>query len=121
MYKLQKPYTEKDKLDFIVEYNHENGLRIEETSVAIYALEEKELLVDDEVIIDPNYEEMRVNSLREIRKNEIFEELGELDNKRIRAVCENSVKDENTGQTWLEYYNEKVSQLRSEYQELLGN
>lgn len=41
-YKLEKDFTEKEKLDFIVKYNHINGLKIEETDSAIYALEEWE-------------------------------------------------------------------------------
>ncbi len=38
----------------------------------------------------------------------------ELDLKRIRAVCEPSVKDENTGETWLEFYNAQVLDLRNQ-------
>lgn len=49
-YKLDKPYTDKQRVDFIVEYNHQQGLAIQETETAIYALEAWEKLVDDEVI-----------------------------------------------------------------------
>lgn len=49
-YKLKKPYTEKQKMDFIVQYNHNQGLRLEESETALYALEEWELLEGDEVI-----------------------------------------------------------------------
>ena len=49
-YKLTKPYAESDRLDFIVTHNHNNGLLIEETDTALYALEPFEKLVDDEVI-----------------------------------------------------------------------
>ena len=38
-YKLEQLYTNKERADFIVEYNHKMGLQIEETSSAIYALE----------------------------------------------------------------------------------
>lgn len=51
-----------------------------------------------------------------IRLNEIQAELDELDRKRIRAIAEPSLKDENT--TWLEYYNSQVSELRNEYTQL---
>lgn len=34
---LQKPYTEKDRLDFIVEQNHKNGYEIKETETALEA------------------------------------------------------------------------------------
>lgn len=35
---LQKPYTEKDRLDFIVEHNHKNGYEVKETETALEAL-----------------------------------------------------------------------------------
>lgn len=53
-----------------------------------------------------------------IRKSEIERELLDLDTKRVRAMCEPSVKDENTGETWLDYYNKQVSILRDEYNSL---
>lgn len=55
---------------------------------------------------------------REKRKAEIEAELATLDNKRIRAVCEPSVKDETTGETWLDYYNSEIASLREEYSNL---
>ena len=51
-----------------------------------------------------------------IRLNEIQAELDELDRKRIRAIAEPSLKDENT--TWLEYYNSQISELRNDYTQL---
>lgn len=35
---LKKPYTETEKLDFVVEYNHNQSLVIEETETALQAL-----------------------------------------------------------------------------------
>ena len=54
----------------------------------------------------------------ELRKSEIEQKLLELDSKRIRAICEPSVKDETTGETWLDYYNSEVERLRTELKEL---
>lgn len=34
---LNKPYTEKERMDFIVEYNHKNGFSIEETENSLVA------------------------------------------------------------------------------------
>lgn len=48
------------------------------------------------------------------RKAEIEQKLSELDTKRVRAICEPSVKDETTGETWLDYYNSQVQVLRDE-------
>lgn len=49
-YILEKPYSDKEKADFIVEYNHKLGLKIEETKKALYALEPYEILQGDEVV-----------------------------------------------------------------------
>ena len=49
-YKLEKPYTTKQRADFIVLHNHQNGRVIEETEKALFALEVWEKLVGDEVI-----------------------------------------------------------------------
>jgi hypothetical protein len=52
-----------------------------------------------------------------VRAEEIQQEIETLDKKRIRAIAEPSLKDENT--TWLEYYNAKISELRAELTKLL--
>ena len=50
MYKLEKPISIQERADFVVEYEYNQGLLIEETELAIYALEDWELLEGDEVI-----------------------------------------------------------------------
>lgn len=45
-------------------------------------------------------------------------QIEEIDKKRIRALCEPSAKDEPTGQTWIEYYNLLVQELRNQIAEL---
>ena len=49
-YKLNKPFNNKQRADFIVEYNHNQGLTIEETDIALYALQPFEKLIGDEVV-----------------------------------------------------------------------
>ena len=49
-YKLEKPYSDKQRADFVVEHNHNNGLTIQETDTALYALEAWEVLEDDTVV-----------------------------------------------------------------------
>lgn len=50
-YKLEKPYTDKQRADFIVLHNHQNGRKIEEgVNGELFALEPYEKLVDGEVI-----------------------------------------------------------------------
>lgn len=50
-YELKKPYSQKDKADFIVLHNHQNGREIAETKTALYALEPWEVL-DGGTVID---------------------------------------------------------------------
>lgn len=46
-------------------------------------------------------------------------QISELDRKRIRAMCEPSIKDETTGQTWLEYYTLQIKELREKINNLI--
>ena len=51
VYKLEQPYTDKQRADFIVLHNHQNGRKIEESvNGELFALEPYEKLVDCEVI-----------------------------------------------------------------------
>ena len=57
-YKLEKPYTDFERADFIVEYNHKRGMLIEETEDGtFYALEKNEIMINGVAEINPNYEE----------------------------------------------------------------
>ena len=62
-YKLEKPYTETERLDFIVEYNHNQSLSIEETDIALFALEPWEKIVDGEVV--DNTEEYEAEKVKQ--------------------------------------------------------
>ncbi len=93
---LNKPYTEKEKIDFIVQQNHNLGYNIVETNTALEAWGKTE----EEIQAEEN----------ENKKLEIQKQLDELDKKRIRAVCEPSMKTET--QSWLDYYNEEIKKLR---------
>ena len=93
---LNKPYTEKEKIDFIVQQNHNLGYNIVETDTALEAWGKTE----EEIQAEEN----------ENKKLEIQKQLDELDKKRIRAVCEPYMKTET--QSWLDYYNEEIQKLR---------
>lgn len=49
-YKIEKPLSIEERANFIVEYNHNQDFRIEETDLAMYALEPWEKLEGDEVV-----------------------------------------------------------------------
>ena len=57
-YKLEKPYTDKQRADFIVLHNHNNGRKIEEgVNGELFALEVNEIMGSSGVPeINPNYE-----------------------------------------------------------------
>lgn len=55
MHKLPKPYTSKQKSDFIVKHNHQGGLKIAFTDDAIYALEKTEFLESGRIINYSNH------------------------------------------------------------------
>lgn len=63
-YKLEHPYTEEERLNFIVEKNHQQGLTIETVDNIVdeqnyptyYALERNEIMVDGVPTIAPDFE-----------------------------------------------------------------
>ena len=99
---LNKPYVEEQRIDFIIQYNHNLGYEIEETNNALEAWGKTPEEFEQEQ--------------KTIQKQKIQRELEELDKKRIRAVCEPSMKTPT--QSWLEYYNEQVAELRQVMAEL---
>jgi len=85
----------------------------------VIAVEETEYTKEDGVWKKLSEEEVKAKQLdirNALKIQEIKSELTKLDNKRIRAIAEPSLKDENT--TWLEYYNQQISDLRNKLVEL---
>lgn len=48
------------------------------------------------------------------KKSQLLSQIDEFDKKRVRAIAEPSVKDATTGQTWLEFYNAQIQDLRTQ-------
>ena len=98
--------TDKSKIEktlkFLPQYSESEVL---ETEKEIVELDEKFFFKEDvQDILDERE--------RQLRRMKVEEELKFLDEKRIRAVCEPSMKDDDT--TWLEYYNQEVYKLREQ-------
>ncbi len=72
-YILEKPYTEQDYADFIVEYNHKLGLKIESAENAVYALEKNEIIKDGIPVIDENYNQKIYEQRRQQFEQEFFQ------------------------------------------------
>ena len=129
--------TKNDKDYGFYEENFENAIEISDeywfellekqnNGKIIILFEDKPIAVDEN-----NYEfynnkwhklsetEVKVRQLNiqnELKKQELQEQLNELDKKRIRALAEPSLMDNET--TWLEYYNKQVSSIRSKLAKL---
>ena len=70
------------------------------------------------IILNPDYEKVKKQEEIENKINDINEKLSILDLKRIRAVCEDEIRDEKTGETWLDFYNSQIYNLRVELKSL---
>ena len=133
-----KYYGTKNNKDYgFYEENFENAIEITDTEwqnllaqqhagKLIICFENKVVAVNEEEYenkdghwqkLAPNEVESRQLSIKNaIRKQEIQDELDELDKTRIRQLAEPSLKDSET--TWLEYYNSKIAKLREEFSNL---
>lgn len=109
--------TDKYWVELLNEQN--NGKRIIPYEDNVIAINEKEYTYENGRWIKLSEKEVIAKQLKiqnAIRENEILAKLEELDRKRIRAIAEPSMKDEE--QTWLEYYNLQISGLRNELAEI---
>lgn len=50
----------------------------------------------------------------ELEYDRIISLINDFDLKRIRAMCEPAIKNAETGETWLDFYNSKIIALRNE-------
>ena len=68
------------------------------------------MMENDVPVLNPNYDLEQIEKLRAEQKHQIQLKLDELDKKRVRAMCEPSMKNET--QSWLDFYNQQVMELR---------
>ncbi len=139
-YKLEKPYTDRERADFVVLYNHNQGLIIEETDTALYALEADEIMQNGVPIKNPNYaakqlEAEKVKRLEENKeaynaalkagvtyKNALFDcdtlaavrVMGQMAAMQAMAISEEPTID------WFDYDYQSVTLTTEEFLELAG-
>lgn len=104
---LNKPYTDKQRLDFIVEQNHQNGFEIKETETALEAW-------------GLTQEEQEAKE-KEKRIAEIKAQLNSLDEKSarsMRAILANTATEDD--RNFLANLETQAEQLRQELKELHG-
>ena len=70
-YKLEKPYTDKERADFVVLYNHNQGLIIVETDTALYALDADEIMQNGAPVKNPKYsaEQLEAEKAKRLEEN----------------------------------------------------
>lgn len=91
-YKLEKPCTQEQRIEFIVNYNHQMGLNIEETEEALYALLPNEIMVEGEAVVDEAYEQKLMNKREsEFQKAFFHTSLGWI--RRKVSMKDGSIKD----------------------------
>lgn len=100
---LQKPYTEQQRVNFIVSENHQHGYEIKETKTALEAWghTEEEIAQQEE----------------QARKQEIYKKLDELDLKAIRPI---RAKEAGTATREDLDKLEEIEQQAQEYRRQLG-
>ena len=109
---LEKPYTPRQRADFIVDHSHRNNKEIVETDKALYALEPWEKVENDQVIEDhEGYEERKHQEETAAKRQEILRKLDELDLKSIRAIRAGD-------QEYIAKYEVEAEELRKELAEL---
>ena len=81
----------------------------------------KYIYSNDEIVLNPQWEAIQLQKQNQEQINNLKQQIEELDKKRIRAICEPSIKDTTTGETWLEYYNSQIETIREQIQTLEGN
>ena len=139
-YKLEKPYTDKQRADFVVKYNHNQGLIIEETDTALYALEPDEIMQEGVPVKNPDYETQQLETAKEAKllenkeayeaalkagvtyKNALFDcdtlaavrVMGQMAAMQAMAISEEPTID------WFDYDYQAVTLTVAEFLELAG-
>lgn len=115
---LQQPFSEKERLDFIVEYNHKKGLKVIPSNGNLYALEQNEIFINGKIEINPFFEKEKRLYQIEIELIEIQQKLEELDLKTIRALREGGANSD--GVSYLEVYQSQINELRQKNSDLIS-
>lgn len=72
-YKLAKPYTQGQRNDFLSKYHRQMGLRTQETSNYLFALESNEIVENDEIVINESYADILMQERESNFKSLFFE------------------------------------------------
>jgi len=104
------------------------GFMINKTTYEIQTCPSEEVMVDngwnpeewtfeedlDSVINLDGYKAKMLAIQNTAKKQELQSQIDLFDMKSVRALREGGIKDEVTGQTWVEYYTEQIQGLRAQ-------
>ena len=110
-YKLQKPYTDIQRADFVCEHQ---GLNYYEDDNCIIMYLNTEKIVDGEAIDiskTPEYIEDKAKKELILKNNEIILQIEELEKKKIRAITDFILYDNNK---YLVEYEKQIEDLRGQ-------
>lgn len=74
--------------------------------------------VAEDISQSTGYLEKIAKEAKSARTSEVLKKINELDNKRVRALCEPELKDTESGETWLEFYTNQIIDLRKQIAEI---
>ncbi len=82
---------------------------------------EKYKVIDNQIVDVSEYDEYINKNIEQeklMQKQNLLTQINEFDLKSIRAIREGGLKNEITGQTWIEYYIDEISELRNQFNNL---
>jgi len=111
-YKLEKPYTDIQRADFVCEHQ---GLNYYEDDNCIIMYENYESVTDGVVADISDTDDYKAKALAKentLKKIDLQTQIDELDLKSIRALREGGTTSDGT--TYIEYYTNQITALRTE-------
>ena len=116
-------YVENEKIigcgEFPVTNDDISNTEVSEEIYTQYLKDTDKFIWDNGTIKEnPEYDSIKKRKRINAEIEQVNEKLSILDLKRIRAVCEDEVRNEKTGETWLDFYNSQIYDLRTRLKSL---
>ena len=116
-------YIENEKIigcgEFPVTNDDISNTEVSEEIYTQYLKDTDKFIWDNGTIKEnPEYDSIKKRKRINAEIEQVNEKLSILDLKRIRAVCEDEVRNEKTGETWLDFYNSQIYDLRTKLKSL---
>lgn len=91
-------------------------------SASFYNANKEQFILENNELINisdtKEYLEIKKKVMGQELIKKLKRDIEEIDKKRIRAICEPSIKEIITGESWIEYYNKEIIVLREKLENL---